>query len=341
MRSNQRRRVEDEKPTKLYIIGNGFDLSHDIPSGYENFKEYVRQHDRKVFRAVEDYLPAGDDWSSLESALADIDVDNIIDDLGQFMTPYGDDDWSDSGHHDFQYEVEQVVSRLSTRLTVLFGEWIRTLQIPTPDTAKALLKCVDVGAAFLSFNYTPTLQELYAVPDDQVLHIHGKAKMLDDELILGHAWNPADRKSLNDREDISEIDTRLMEAHSILDGYFSRTFKPSEKLILQHHAFFDQLDAIEDVYVLGHSLSDVDLPYLKALLRVPAVASARWHVACRKEEERPEKRERLLQIGIAAQNALTTLWAGYFGPSCPLIPVHRAQPFRSIAPTCSGLSCPV
>ena len=32
---------------------------------------------------------------------------------------------------------------------------------------------------------------------------------------------------------------------------------------------------------------------------------------------------------------------GYFGPSCPLIPVHRAQPFRSIAPTYSGPSCPV
>ena len=32
---------------------------------------------------------------------------------------------------------------------------------------------------------------------------------------------------------------------------------------------------------------------------------------------------------------------GYFGPSCPLIPVHRAQPFRSIAPTHSGLSRPV
>jgi hypothetical protein len=311
MSSNQRQRVEDKGPTKLYIIGNGFDLWHGILSGYGNFKEYVRQHDREVFSSVEDYLPAGDDWSSLESALADIDVDNIIDELGQFMTPYGDDDWSDSGHHDFQYEVEQVVSLLSTRLTVLFGEWIRTLQIPTPDTAKTLLKRVDVDAAFLNFNYTSTLQELYAVPDDHVLHIHGEAKMADDELVLGHAWNPADRKSLNDREDISEIDTRLMEAHSILDGYFSRTFKPSEKLILKHQAFFDQLDSVEDVYVLGHSLSDVDLSYLKALLRVPAVAAARWHVACRKEAEWPKKRERLLQIGIAAKNALTTLWADY------------------------------
>lgn len=299
------------KPTKLYIIGNGFDLWHGIPSGYWHFKEYVRQHDRDVFEAVEDYLPAGDDWSSLESALADIDVENIIDELSQFMPSYGDDDWSDSGHHNFQYEVEQVVELLSTRLTVLFGEWIRTLPVPKPNTAKVLLKRLDANAAFLTFNYTSTLQELYAVPGEHVLHIHGEAKMQNDELILGHAWNPIQRKSLNDRDDIEELDTRLMEAHSILDGYFSQTFKPSERLILQHQAFFNQLDAIDTVYVLGHSLSDVDLPYLQALLSVPKVAAAHWYVACREEVDRPERRERLIQIGVVAKNAAADLWEDY------------------------------
>ena len=311
MQSNHQQTFSNAKPTKLYIIGNGFDLWHGIPSGYWHFKEYARQHDRNVFDAVEDHLPAGDDWSSLESALADIDVDNIITELGQFMPSYGEDHWSDSGHHDFQYEVEQVVKRLSTRLTMLFGEWIMTLPIPKPTTAKVLLKRFDANAAFLSFNYTSTLQELYAVPCEHVLHIHGEAKMQDDELILGHAWNPTQRKSLNDREDIEELDTRLMEAHSILDGYFLQTFKPSERLILQHQAFFSQLDAIESVYVLGHSLSDVDLPYLQALLSVPKVATADWHVACREEVDRPERRERLIQIGIDAKNAAAELWLHY------------------------------
>ncbi|WP_092708184.1 MULTISPECIES: AbiH family protein [unclassified Janthinobacterium] len=124
-------------------------------------------------------------------------------------------------------------------------------------------------------------------------HADGEAKMQDDELILGHAWNPTQRKSLNDREDIEELDTRLMEAHSILNGYFLQTFKPSERLILQHQAFFNQLDVIESVYVFGPSLSDVDLPYLQALLSATKVATADWHVACREEVDRPERRERL------------------------------------------------
>jgi hypothetical protein len=311
MNSSDQQDSANRKPTKLYVIGNGFDLWHDIPSGYGHFKDHVRQHDRDVFDAVENYLPAGDDWSSLESALAEVDVDSIIDDLSHFMPSYNADDWSDAGHHDFQYEVEQVVERLSAELRARFGEWVRTLAIPTPSTAKKVFKRVDADAVFLTFNYTSTLQDLYAVPEEHVLHIHGEARMQDSELILGHAWNPGQRKSLNDRDDIEEVDTRLMEAHSILDDYFSQTFKPSEKLIHQHQVFFDQLDAVDTVYVLGHSLSNVDLPYIQALLRIPKVAAARWHVACRKEEERSNKRHRLIEIGVVAKNATADLWADY------------------------------
>jgi len=41
---------------KLYIIGNGFDLWHGLPSRYADFKAYVRQHDRELLRTVDDYF---------------------------------------------------------------------------------------------------------------------------------------------------------------------------------------------------------------------------------------------------------------------------------------------
>ncbi|PUA96394.1 abortive infection AbiH-like protein [Acidovorax sp. 107] len=299
------------QPTKLYVIGNGFDLWHGIPSSYARFKEYVRQRDRDLFDAVDRYLPADEDWSDLESALADIDVDSIIDDLDQFMPSYSAEDWSDAGHHDFQYEVDLVVQRLSTELRARFGEWIRSLVIPTSGTATQHLRSIDANAAFLTFNYTSTLGDLYAVPDAHVLHIHGEARMQDSELILGHGWNPTQRRSLNDRPDIEDIDTRLMEAHDILDDYFSRTFKPSERLIREHQPFFDQLGAVETVHVLGHSLSDVDIPYVQALLRVPSVAAAHWYVACRSEQERSMKYGRLVTLGVDAQRAAAVLWSDY------------------------------
>ena len=88
----------------------------------------------------------------LESALADIDVESIlggygflfsrgcwfvcwgVNDLEQFMPGYGADGWSDSGHHDFQYEVSRVVEGLSTELRRRFGQWIRQLPIPSRTT---------------------------------------------------------------------------------------------------------------------------------------------------------------------------------------------------------------
>jgi hypothetical protein len=148
---------------KLYIIGNGFDLHHGIPSEYSHFKTFVREHDSHLFRTVEDYLPADEDWSDLESAFAEIDVDSMIGDLEQFMPGYGSDDWSDSGHHDFQYEVSRVVECLSMELRGRFGQWIRQLPIPALTTAPQRLQTIDPAALFLTFNYTSTLRDLYGV----------------------------------------------------------------------------------------------------------------------------------------------------------------------------------
>ncbi len=77
------------------------------------FKRYVQATDRDVYREIEKYLPTQEDWSDLELALANMDVDALIDNLGHFMASYGAEDWSDSGHHDFQYEVQNVTERLS------------------------------------------------------------------------------------------------------------------------------------------------------------------------------------------------------------------------------------
>lgn len=156
---------------------------------------------------------------------------------------------------------------------------------------------LDADALFFSFNYTNTLGVLYGVPLEQILFIHGCADLADDELVLGHAWHPQSRKSLNDRPDIEEIDTRLMEANDIIDGYFSATFKRSTELICNHREFFDTLTEVEQVIVLGHSLSAVDAAYFTALVEQRSVAEAQWQIACRSSDEWPEKQVLLARLG--------------------------------------------
>ncbi|WOA51022.1 bacteriophage abortive infection AbiH family protein [Dickeya solani] len=295
-------------PTTLYIIGNGFDLWHGIPSTFGHFKDYVQNVDSDVYREVEEYLPAGENWSELEQALSMLDSDMLIDNLGHFMASYSDDDWSDSGHHDFQYEVENVADRLSKELQAHFADWVRTLHIPTRDNVPRALSYLDQQALFLNFNYTSTLSSVYAVSPQYILFIHGCAAKLNETLILGHAWNPSARRSLNDRHDISEMDTRLMEANDIIDNYFSLTFKHSAEIIAKNSTFFESLVAVEQVIVLGHSLSDVDAAYFQALLAQPSVAQAQWTIAVRDLNEWPDKQSLLAALDLPLNNAKPVLW---------------------------------
>lgn len=292
----------------LYIIGNGFDLYHNMRTSFADFRVFIERNARDTFNDIYTYLSIDESWADLESALADLDVDWVIEDLSGFATSYGADDWSDSGHHDFQFEVDRVVQHLSSDLLSYFEDWISQVPIPDPNTVRRLTT-INPKAKFLTFNYTPTLAYLYGVPADRTLHIHGSTVDPDQKIILGHAWNPEDRKSLNDRPDIAEIDTRLMEANGIIDRFFSATFKPSKQLINKHRSFFDRLDGVSEVIVLGHSLSDVDAEYFRELLAVPSIALATWTIACRPEDNLEDKVQRVVKLGISASKVKLTDWS--------------------------------
>ncbi|MBP0941020.1 bacteriophage abortive infection AbiH family protein [Pseudomonas alliivorans] len=225
-------------PKMLYIIGNGFDLNHGLPTGYRHFKAYVRDHDREVYDWVEEYVPAGESWADLEMAFAELDTDHIVSSLEHFMGSYSDDDWSDSGHHDFQYEVDRVAGGLGGTLQKLFAEWVSTIQIPDAQNAQNRLAGLDINATYLTFNYTSTLTRVYLVPAENILHIHGESTDADSELVLGHGWSPEERTSLFDAVNHEDSDHRLIEAMQSLDDYFSNTFKPYNDIIERNSDFF-------------------------------------------------------------------------------------------------------
>ena len=76
----------------------------------------------------------------------------------------------------------------------------------------------------------------------------------------------------------------------------------------QHQAFFQALDTVTQVTGLDHSLSDVDAEYFRALLAVPAVASASWTIACRHNGDAPEKTQRLANLGLPANQIRAVAW---------------------------------
>lgn len=177
-----------------------------------------------------------------------------------------------------------------------------------PSWGETTATTLDPEAHYLTFNYTPTLKAVYGIDSRRVCFNHGNASVQDEELILGHAWSPTIRPLLNSREDVEEMDVRMFEANEIIGGYFSSTFKRSAEIIQKNANFFDQLSDIEEVVILGHSLSEVDTEYFAALLKVPALTAASWVIACRGLSERPYKLIDLQRLGIPVQRATAVIW---------------------------------
>ncbi|GCD30171.1 bacteriophage abortive infection AbiH family protein [Klebsiella pneumoniae] len=269
------------KAMRLYIIGNGFDIRHGLPTRYKHFKSYVAKNDKELYDAIEEYIPAGDEWNELESALGEIDYELILQNSEMFLVTYNTEDWSDAYHHDYQYEVDKITRMLSARLKEQLADWVKGINIADAYNSEQYIPPIPRESLYFSFNYTNTLQQIYAVPDAQIMHIHGNCSY-DEDLILGHSFRV--EKSLNPYIGPDQ-DIRIAEAYDSIDKYFGNTFKPSEDIIKEENVFFSSLKNVDEVIVLGHSLAEVDGEYF-AEINKSIPKSARWIVALYKGEEK-------------------------------------------------------
>lgn len=216
----------------LYIIGNGFDRYHEIPSDYRDFGKYLKKVAPDIYCEVEEYFCVDNQfWWEFEEQLAYFDADTAVENASCFLVPYAAEKWSDSYHHDYQYELSRIVNAVSLSMRNYFAEWVRQLPIPAMGTLSGMPLPLDKNARYLNFNYTQTLQQTYGIPKSQILHIHGNASNPRDQIVLGHGWNRSPCDSRNYGIKLSEADTRKIEGNKIVDDYFSKTFKPTEQII--------------------------------------------------------------------------------------------------------------
>ena len=281
----------------MYIVGNGLDIHHRINSRYSDFKEYLLSHDKDLHGYVINYLHTEENWSDLEKVLAQLDVDYLIGEAQNSLYPYSYEDWSDAYHHSYQYELEQVVTALSGDLKARMREWITRLDIPAHENLGRSALDLDKEGLFLNFNYTPTLEHIYQVPERNILFIHGKCSAEDSEIVLGHRWNPKDIPDLNDVPDSEEMDPRIMEGNSIINDYFGATFKPTDRIIEMNRQFFDSLRSVSEICTLGHSLSEVDLPYIEQVVS-NAGSGSLWKVSYHGKEELERHKATMSGLGV-------------------------------------------
>jgi hypothetical protein len=282
---------------RLYIIGNGFDVHHQIKSKYSDFKKYVEDQDNDLYKMLERYFNTDDLWSDFEETLAYIDTDTITDDASNFLVSYGADDWSDAYHHDYQYEIEQALELVTVRLRTHFTNWILQIEIPSSRQAN-----IDENAVFMNFNYTDTLERAYGVSENRIIYIHNKAVDIDSILILGHSREFDEKDSFSTNID-EDTDPRVAKGNDQLDDYFKQTYKDTETIISENGSFFDSLGEIVEVFVLGHSMSPVDIKYFQ-LIKNKVNENAIWTISFYQEKEKDKKLKIASGLGLESSNII-------------------------------------
>lgn len=283
---------------KLYIIGNGFDLWHDLPTGYDHFYAFAKE----MLDEFEHYYSFDMDhagpWCDFENSLGCFDwlqfyeAHNHIDVAAENFRSsevFGleDDITEQADHH-----VEAIKD--------YFREWVEGIDISAAEMKLAF----PHDASFISFNYTYTLQSIYGISDEKVFHVHGRADKFDD-LFFGHGETMEDEPELDENGDSNRA--MFSDAEDAAKYPFYALQKPVSEVLEKNCKLFESVGLVSEIIVIGHSLNKIDLPYFGKL--AACAPSAQWLVCCYEEEDEVHHVEKLVNCGVRPGNVQTCTYA--------------------------------
>lgn len=278
---------EAHKLKTLYIIGNGFDLWHGLPTSYCKFYEFAKD---TLDELEEHYLfnPNGDiPWYDFENTLGAFDWKGFYDYHNEIDVQA--DDFRPSFVYGLEDALTQETDRHVSTVKESFIDWINQI-----DEAQATRKMqFNDNATFINFNYTSTLQVVYGIEDNDVLHIHGCAKK-PHELIFGHGEEIIITPEIDENGDSNR--TMFSDAESAAKYPLHAFKKPVNEIIESMSDYFEQLRDVAEIVVIGHSLNKIDLPYFGQIAK--RAIDAQWKVSFYTEKEKSNNIQALICCGV-------------------------------------------
>lgn len=257
--------------THLYVLGNGFDLSHHLPTKFNPHFKTIAEHSETFKHFWDVYQTCeGDIWSDFENLLGKPDFDS----LSQLFDSYDPDQRLDcEDHRETLHLMAQVSHNLYQSLESFAYQADAALTHATPQPELTAL--FNEETLFVTFNYTHTLERLYNIHPDQILYIHGEVGQ--DPLMIGYgegAYQPnmiTYDVSARARHPLSKVDPN--EYIATVEDYYVGTsyqtlFNKTESFVkrprLNTLCHFLDSRPITHISVKGHSLN-IDFPYFDCL----------------------------------------------------------------------------
>lgn len=288
---------------KLYIIGNGFDRAHKLPTQYWDFRKFLIENDPYFLSSFEEnydiYQGMNDDekrkilWNKLEMNLANIREDIIIEDAKHIEMSL---ESGDIGIEDTLYDYFKNEFNYIDDLEKYIKQWVETIKINDINRRTTKFDSFN-NDIFVTFNYTSSLEKIYQIDEKNIIHIHGSLSDKDDDPILGHG-NSNKIEDIKGRKNHAIIQANEKESSvcRALQYYYQTTYKNVSNYMYK----LNRLVRINfnEIIVLGHSVSGVDLPYFKRIDEITN-KKLRWKVSYYDENEKIEIFESLKSQGIS------------------------------------------
>ncbi|MCH5160673.1 MAG: hypothetical protein J1G04_01435 [Clostridiales bacterium] len=295
----------NDPPTDLFIIGNGFDIWQGLNTSYKSFARFYNENKLSIAKELKleplyltqdgnqveithfdlyyglitgcgSFLEESDIfWSTFEDSLSDLDHEQI-------NYYYGKED---EDLEDMQVGINQAYSLIRERFVL----WTKTFNIPQGRTPYNFQ-----NSFFINFNYTDTLQRKFGVKDFRIYYPHGNVAN-PKSIIFGHdsydSPPPPILKELGGRnKGLYQLATFLYKTDKHV------RLNIVDMMLSLFECGFDW-DRIKNVYILGHSMSNVDIKYFKRFAKETAF-TATWHVSCFREEDKPRIKSLLRKLHI-------------------------------------------
>jgi len=293
---------------KLFITGNGFDISHGIPSKYSDFYKYLNGNRDDILEIMEKYYYVDSDselWSDFESRLEeDINYESLSEIVSENIPNFASEDFRDGDWYNAQIYIEQECDELLKNIRYGFEEWIKSLN--TSEVCKKYK--LDMSARYFTSNYTEVLELVYKIPSLNILHIHNK---VEEELIFGHGKKSENFKVKealygNENAFLSEDEYGNIEssevghekfAESTVCAFYDKMRKHTENIIQNQTSFFKNLSEIDEIVVLGHSYNKIDLPYFKKIAE-SINNNTKWVLSYYSDEDKENAKKLMEEIKV-------------------------------------------
>ncbi len=282
---------------RLYIIGNGFDRYHNLPTGYNDFHQFVIKNHPNLENTFEEYFELSTKlstdnkklWADFENDLSTFNWKAFFDEKNQIDVL--DDSFRPSFIYGLEDDLEQETDILISSIREAFEDWLTDLGLES-ITRKLY---IEEDSMFLTFNYTLTLEEVYQIASEKVLHIHGDVENDQGFLVFGHNKNLKAKPKFDKYGETTR--TPFSDSEAIAQQSFYRLQKPVKEIIGENLGFFKNLQGINEIIILGHSLNMIDIPYFEKIKRYVA-ESSKWKISFYNDGEKASHLIRLQKIGI-------------------------------------------